>query len=47
MLTETYIEVLLVDEHWADQVWELWIKGFLNDATAFLAWYIVCQAGVV
>ncbi len=27
MLTETYIEALLVDEKLADQVWEAWDKG--------------------
>ena len=27
MLTELYIEALLVDEELADQVWELWDRG--------------------
>ena len=27
MLTEIYIEALLVDEELADQVWEAWDKG--------------------
>lgn len=27
MLTEMYIEALLVDEELADQVWEAWDKG--------------------
>ena len=29
MLTEIYIEALLVDEELADQVWEAWDKGRL------------------
>ncbi len=42
MLTEIYIEALLVDEELADQVWEeAWNDGVVNDATAFLAWYLV------
>jgi len=27
MLTEIYIEALMVDEELADQVWEAWNKG--------------------
>ncbi len=27
MLTEIYIEALLIDEELADQVWEAWVKG--------------------
>ncbi len=42
MFTEIYIEALLVDEELADQVWEeAWNDGVVNDATAFLAWYLV------
>ncbi len=37
MLTEIYIEALLVDEEMADQVWEAWDKGEIDEATAFLA----------
>jgi hypothetical protein len=41
MLTETYIEALLVDEDLAYQVWELWDAGIItNDLTA-LAWFIL------
>ena len=36
MLTEIYIEALLVDEELADQVWELWDSGLLSDSVA--AW---------
>jgi len=38
MLTEIYIEALLVDEELADQVWEAWDKGEINDQVAWLAW---------
>ena len=32
MLTEVYIEALLVDEELADQVWEAWDAGEIGDA---------------
>ena len=35
MLTEIYIEALLVDEDLADQVWD---AGEINDLEAWLAW---------
>jgi len=41
MLTEIYIEALLVDEDLADQVWEAWDKGIIDDLVAWLAWLIV------
>ena len=41
MLTEIYIEALLVDEELADQVWEAWDAGEIDDELAFLAWLIV------
>ncbi len=31
MLTEIYIEALLVDEELADKVWEAWDKGEVDD----------------
>ena len=34
MLTEIYIEALLVDEDRADQVWEGWDKGEIDDQMA-------------
>ncbi len=43
MLCEAYIEALLVDEGLADQVWEAWDKGVVNDQIAFLAWWIIFQ----
>ncbi len=38
MLTEIYIEALLVDEGLADQVWEVWDAGKIDDLGAALAW---------
>ena len=37
MLTENYIEALLVDEGLAEQVWEAWDAGEMNDLSAILA----------
>ena len=44
MLTEIYIEALLVDEELADQVWkawEAWDKGEIDDFTAYFAWMLI------
>ncbi len=41
MLTEIYIEALLVDEELADQVWEAWDKGKIDDQVAWLAWSLI------
>ena len=45
MLTELYIEGLLVDEELADQVWELWDAGVITDDLAALAWSILVAVG--
>ncbi len=37
MLTEIYIEALLVDEDQADQVWELWDIGMMSNDFASAA----------
>ena len=37
MLTEIYIEALLVDEELADEVWELWNAGLITDDVASMA----------
>jgi len=39
MLTEIYIETLLVDEDLADQVWEAWDDGVIDDLMAWLVWW--------
>ena len=35
-----YTEALLVDSKLADQVWEAWDKGEIDDMTAWLAWWL-------
>jgi len=41
MLTEIYIEALLVDEELADQVWEAWDAGEIDDCAAYFAWLLI------
>jgi len=41
MLTEIYIEALLVDEVLADQVWEVWDAGEIDDFVAGWAWWML------
>ena len=41
MLTEIYIEALLVDEGLADQVWEAWDTGKIDNQVAWLAWSLI------
>jgi len=43
MLTEIYIEALLVDEGLADQVWEAWDAGEINNRTAYVAWLTIAS----
>ncbi len=43
MLTEIYIEALLVDEDLADQVWEAWDEGEIDGQTAWLAWWRISE----
>ena len=38
MLTEIYIEELLVDEGLADQIWDAWDKGEIDDCVAAALW---------
>ena len=44
MLTELYIEALLVDEELADQVWEGWNVGVISDDLAAVAWCILAAS---
>jgi hypothetical protein len=37
MLTKIYIEALLIDEDLADQVWEAWDAGMVDDETTCIA----------
>jgi hypothetical protein len=38
MLTRIYIEALLVDEDLADQVWDAWNAGEVNNEAACISW---------
>ncbi len=38
MLTDTYIEALLGDMELADQVWEAWDMGEIDDCVAAILW---------
>ena len=46
MLTELYIEALLVDEKLADQVWEVWDEGEIDEIVALFAWLGIAHAFV-
>jgi hypothetical protein len=41
MLAEIYVQALLVDEDLADQVWEAWDKGEIDDQCATIAWLLI------
>ncbi len=43
MLTEIYIEALLVDEDLADQVWKEWDTGKIDDQIACIAWVLIVE----
>ena len=44
MLTEIYIEALLVNEELADQVWEAWDKGEIGDFWTAWAWLTIAAS---
>ncbi len=43
MLTEIYIEALLVDEDLAEKVWEMWEAGLILDELAAYAWWLFVE----
>jgi len=45
MLTEIYIEALLVNEDLADQVWKVWNKGEISDYWAAWVWQVIASTG--
>ena len=45
MWCEAYIEALLVDEELADEVWEVWDAGEIDDQIAWIAWLLI--AGLI
>ncbi len=44
MLAEIYISALLINEELADQVYEAWDKGEIDDQIAWLAWRLIISA---
>jgi len=46
MLTEIYIEGLLVDEKLADQVWEAWDKGEIDDQVTCILRIVIAVMNV-
>ncbi len=47
MLTEIYIDALLVDEELADLVWEAWNDGKISDDIAAWAWWSIGRTGPI
>ncbi len=45
MLTEIYIQALLVDEQLADQVWEAWDAGNIDDLSEYVGWLWIAGLG--
>jgi len=41
MLTEIYIEALLVDEELADLVWQAWDGAIISDGLAAWVWWTI------
>ena len=41
MLTEIYIEALLVNEELADQVWDAWFVNMIDDQTGAITWCLL------
>ncbi len=44
MLTEIYIEALLVDEDLADQVWEAWDAGVIGEQLVLITWLLIATS---
>ena len=47
MLTELYIEAVIVDEELADQVWAAWDARGISDAVAAWAWWMTASHPIV
>ena len=43
MLTQIYIEALLVNEELADPVWEAWDAGDISEIVAAWVWWLVAS----
>ncbi|MEE8262349.1 MAG: hypothetical protein V3R83_07805, partial [Gammaproteobacteria bacterium] len=46
MLTEIYIEALLIHEELADQVWAAWDAGEIDDLIALRSWWWIVVSGM-
>ena len=46
MLCEIYILALLANEELADQVWETWHAGKIDDQIAWLVWWLIAERPV-
>ena len=44
MLARIYIEALLVDKELADQVWEAWDAGEIDDFAATWVWWTIAAS---
>ena len=45
MLTRLYILALLVNKELADQIWEAWDKGEIDDTISRIAWMLIAMLG--
>jgi len=43
MLTEIYVDALLIDEELADEVWEAGDADETDDQVAWLAWWLIVE----
>ena len=43
MLTEFYIEALLVDKELADHVWMMWVSAEIDDQLATVSWWVIAS----
>ncbi len=46
LLTETYVGALLANAQLADEVWEAWDKGEIDDELSFIAWLTIAENDV-
>ena len=47
MLTEIYLEAPVVDEELADEVWEAWDVGEMDDLAALISWKLLALTKIV
>ena len=47
MLTDPYVEAVLVDPVAADAIWELWDANMIPDEVAEWAWLCVAVSGAI